>query len=627
MYFSAVLNGMETLASTPATLAALRGFDQGADRIAEVPTVDLDAVAMQQRYVAQKEATSEAQDDDVHRWIGDLDETGRFLQQMYIYGNPNEIGKKQLLNDAGDGSWYSTLHQKFHPGYSQTLERYGLYDIFLIEPDQARIVYSVFKETDFGTSLKQGAYRESSFAKAALRMIETKGADGIALVDFEPYAPSYNAYALFLLMPIRDKAEFAGVLAVQLPSNLADTVLHMTTGLMASEDAYAIGVDGKLRSNPLMTETLQIGSYLNNDVVSSALNDEDVLIAAQNHNGAEVFAYSLPLRIHGLDWKIVSEVAQDEALAVAVATQADAKRNVVIIAVIILLCGMLLARMLLSPIGKLGASVKTDSEIVVATLASSSSKAREAAQAVASTAEETSRQSNAAQSGAQQTENAVSAVAAATEQLSSSIAEVAAGIKQTAKLADEAATQASNATVLLSDLEEAAGRISGVTKLIGDIANRTNLLALNAAVEAAHAGEAGRGFAVVAAEIRKLASNTSEATAGIATEIQTVVTSVDKNAQAIRLISSAIGEVNRQANNISTAAQQQGEVTGNIAARMSDAASRVGEVNESISGLQEASNLAAKASVDVMEMMRNVDDSSDKIAEAMEKFVCRVNSL
>ena len=46
-----------------------------------------------------------------------------------------------------------------------------------------------------------------------------------------------------------------------------------------------------------------------------------------------------------------------------------------------------------------------------------------------------------------------------------------------------------NATV--AELNEAAGRIGDVVRLITDIAEQTNLLALNATIEAARAGEAG----------------------------------------------------------------------------------------------------------------------------------------
>lgn len=54
--------------------------------------------------------------------------------------------------------------------------------------------------------------------------------------------------------------------------------------------------------------------------------------------------------------------------------------------------------------------------------------------------------------------------------------------------------------------------LSEVVKTISSIATKTNLLSLNATIEAARAGEAGRGFAVVASEVKRLASDTKEAT-------------------------------------------------------------------------------------------------------------------
>lgn len=85
-------------------------------------------------------------------------------------------------------------------------------------------------------------------------------------------------------------------------------------------------------------------------------------------------------------------------------------------------------------------------------------------------------------------------------------------VNDTASYTRELAVTVSGLEGRIDGLSKALETVAQVSSAINTIARQTNLLALNATIEAARAGEAGRGFSVVASEVKKLASETREAT-------------------------------------------------------------------------------------------------------------------
>ena len=67
------------------------------------------------------------------------------------------------LIEADDDSEYTKVHSKYHPMFKQFLEEYGYYDIFLVD-EAGNIVYTVYKEDDYGTNLINGKYADQNIA-------------------------------------------------------------------------------------------------------------------------------------------------------------------------------------------------------------------------------------------------------------------------------------------------------------------------------------------------------------------------------------------------------------------------------------------------------------------------------
>lgn len=61
----------------------------------------------------------------------------------------------------------------------------------------------------------------------------------------------------------------------------------------------------------------------------------------------------------------------------------------------------------------------------------------------------------------------------------------------------------------LQNISDSFKQVDEINRIMGEIADKTNLLSLNASIEAARAGVHGRGFGVVAKEISKLAEYTT----------------------------------------------------------------------------------------------------------------------
>ncbi len=92
-------------------------------------------------------------------------------------------------------------------------------------------------------------------------------------------------------------------------------------------------------------------------------------------------------------------------------------------------------------------------------------------------------------------------------------------------------------------IQKSSESISEIVRVMGDIANQTNLLAFNASIEAARAGEHGVGFSIVAGEVRKLAERSAEAAQQVGALIEQSVVRVQEGAEVSRRAEAAFERI------------------------------------------------------------------------------------
>ena len=177
-----------------------------------------------------------------------------------------------------------------------------------------------------------------------------------------------------------------------------------------------------------------------------------------------------------------------------------------------------------------------------------------------------------------------------------------------------------NIEISIHNLEEAvdkvgtaSGEIVDIIKLIGDIAEETNLLSLNASIEAARAGEAGRGFAVVASQIGVLAKNSADSVAHITSLINEINVLVD---DAVKQGRSSASDIESSADLIHTAVDTFDQIFQNIQ-----------ETSHLIEGVVEKINQVDQVATNVAAISEEQAASSDEILATSESMLQQAKSI
>ena len=578
------------------------------------------------------------------------------LQDAYISSNSNPVGLKHLLNEAGDDLTYHQYHAEYHPRLRNYLEKFGFYDMFLIEPDSGYVVYSVFKEVDYATSLIDGPYKDTNFSKVyqAARTATTPGF--VKIVDFAAYPPSYNVQAFFIASPIFDEGDLVGVLVFQVPVEKISNIMTSDKkwadmGLGASGETYLVGKDYKLRSESRFMLEDQKGFFdliaevgvadsviddakryestvgllsIRTGATEAALDGKTDALIVNGYRNVSVLSSYKPLKIVDMDWFMMSEIDEAEAFAAVYELRNSVAITSAIVLVAVALFAMLFSRRFSTrPLTTMKQAVDDlrdgDGDLTyrlpafakdeIGLTADSLNgfiekmqlvllKVQNGAQNIGMASQQVSETAQSISSTASEQAASVEETSASLEQMTASIAQNTENAETTNQIASSASSQAEGGGQAVAETVAAMKQIANKIGVIEDIAYKTNLLALNAAIEAARAGEHGKGFAVVADEVRKLAERSQISAQEISELASNSVTVAEK---AGSLISEVVPNIKKTA-----------ELVQEINAASNEQATGVQQVNTSMgqldAGAQHGASSSEQLAATAEEMQAQVDE-------------------
>lgn len=637
-YFDSIRDQVLTFSEDRMVVDAMSAFKDSFKSYSDQAGVEKENVAQlrndlatyyNSEFAAEYRSQNDGASPNAGQFLEQLDDESIALQHAYIRANTNPLGSKHELDAADEETDYGRLHSVVHPVVRNYLDKFGYYDIFLIDSNTGDIVYSVFKELDYTTSLIDGPYANTNFGEAFRKANALTSPDEFVLVDFKQYTPSYEAPASFIASPIFDGGEKIGVAIFQMPVDRILAVMNQRAGLGETGETILVGPDFQMRSDShrdpegrslansfRKPETGKVES----DAVKAALRGESGTTVAVDYVGNEAVQAYGPVDLLGIQWCLTAKMDTAEAFATVETMHAAADTAVngvlwsslavfAVVLVCLLAAAYFITRALVKPIqstvdmlqevaegeGDLTKRLEVNGKDEVAELATWFNVFIERIQNII----------------AKVAENSTS-LAGASQELTSTADTLSAGAEdttlQSATVASAAEEMSANMKQMAASTEQMSSNIRSVAASAGEMTTSISEIARNAEQSATVANQAAS-----LAEI----SNEKVGSLGIA---------ADEIGKVIEVIQDIAEQTNLLALNATIEAARAGEagkgfavVATEVKELAKQTAVATDDIRKRIEGIQGSTGEAVEAIQEITPVINDVNEVSRTIAAAVEE--------
>jgi class 3 adenylate cyclase len=236
---------------------------------------------------------------------------------------------------------------RFLPELTVVVERLGLENITLVDPETMEVFFSLEQSSVLGTNLMSGPYATSNMAALGRKLANSRNEDDYKVADFEAYSPALGSPKAFVGTPVFERPRMNAIMLLRVPNEpiaraLSGNRSWEAEGLGKTGEVFLLGPDQTMRTDSrfliedpaafiktLRRSTLttsnvdkieKLGTTVltvpgNHEVAVAALRGETGLKRITDYRGVPVIEAYGPVDLDSVRWAVIAKIDEAEMMA------------------------------------------------------------------------------------------------------------------------------------------------------------------------------------------------------------------------------------------------------------------------------------------------------------------------